>query len=147
MKSLFKFGIGSISFGIVGMILLSLISLLLYGEIYMYDGYEFTGILWNVCFFAVGLGIFALLVYLATILQEKKSKLAVPLSIALLVIVLIAVPIVLFKACSSSSSSGTCGICGGSGVVTSKILGDGSGVQYGFDTYYRCAGCHGTGRK
>ena len=45
------------------------------------------------------------------------------------------------------SDSDTCGICGGSGTVTSKILGSGSGVQKGFDTYYRCKGCHGTGRK
>ena len=46
----------------------------------------------------------------------------------------------------SSNGSGTCGICGGSGTVTSKILGDGTGIQSGFDTYYRCKGCHGTGR-
>ena len=46
----------------------------------------------------------------------------------------------------NSKGSGTCGICGGSGTVTSKILGEGAGIQKGFDTYYRCKGCHGTGR-
>ena len=48
---------------------------------------------------------------------------------------------------SKSNGTGTCGVCGGSGVVTSKIIGEGSGVQRGFDTYYRCAGCHGSGTK
>ena len=47
--------------------------------------------------------------------------------------------------CDGGDDTGTCGICGGSGTVTSKILGDGSGIQKGFDTYYRCKGCHGTG--
>ena len=47
----------------------------------------------------------------------------------------------------SESSSDTCGICGVSGRVTQKFLGSGSGVQSGYDTYYRCKGCSGTGRK
>ena len=53
-----------------------------------------------------------------------------------------------FTSCGNSDSdSDTCGICGGSGTVTSKILGEGTGIQKGFDTYYRCKGCHGSGRK
>lgn len=46
---------------------------------------------------------------------------------------------------SNSNSSDVCGICGGSGVVTFKSLGEGTGIQKGFDTYYRCKGCHGSG--
>lgn len=78
----------------------------------------------------------------------------------LIIVGLVIALIVLFKACGalfdelgfgdsggSSGGSGTCGICGGDGVVTQKSLGDGSGVQSGFDTYYRCKGCNGTGRK
>ena len=48
--------------------------------------------------------------------------------------------------CDGGDDSGVCGICGGSGTVTSKFLGSGSGIQKGFDTYYRCKGCHGTGK-
>ena len=52
-----------------------------------------------------------------------------------------------FVSCGDNDDdSDVCGICGGSGTVTSKILGTGSGIQKGFDTYYRCKGCHGTGR-
>lgn len=47
---------------------------------------------------------------------------------------------------SHSDSSDVCGICGGSGVVTNKVLGNGTGIQKGFDTYYRCRGCNGTGK-
>ena len=49
--------------------------------------------------------------------------------------------------CGGNKKGDVCGICGGDGVVTSKFLGEGSGVQRGFDTYYRCRGCHGTGRS
>ena len=68
-------------------------------------------------------------------------------------IALLLVFAMLFCCCFALSScddndddSDVCGICGGSGTVTSKFLGEGSGIQKGFDTYYRCAGCHGTGR-
>lgn len=46
----------------------------------------------------------------------------------------------------NEDKSDVCGICGGSGTVTSKFLGTGTGIQKGFDTYYRCKGCRGTGR-
>ena len=48
----------------------------------------------------------------------------------------------------SSSSNEPCGICGGTGtVVNSKFLGEGEGIQYGFDMIYRCKYCHGTGSE
>lgn len=79
---------------------------------------------------------------------DKGSGLA-HLGRSLLIAFLFGIIIVLI--CSPGSSApnndgSACGICGGDGVVTSKILGEGSGIQKGFDTYYRCKGCHGTGR-
>ena len=47
---------------------------------------------------------------------------------------------------NNSDDDGICDVCGGDGVVTQKFLGSGSGIQQGFDTYYRCKGCQGTGR-
>ena len=52
-----------------------------------------------------------------------------------------------FKDNHNGNDSDACGICGGSGIVTFKLLGEGTGIQVGFDTYYRCKGCHGSGRK
>ncbi len=52
-----------------------------------------------------------------------------------------------FAGCEEEDWGDTCSVCGGSGIVDSRILGSGSGIQYGFDTYYRCAGCHGTGKS
>ena len=68
---------------------------------------------------------------------------------SLLIAFLFVLIIVLICSLASSAPNkdgDTCGICGGSGTVTTKFLGEGSGIQYGFDTYYRCKGCHGTGR-
>ena len=69
----------------------------------------------------------------------------------MLISIALLVGIVIIIASSVSSSApnkdgDVCGICGGDGVVTSKMLGTGSGIQEGFDTYYRCKGCNGTGR-
>jgi len=122
MKPLVKLGIGIASFGIIGMILISVISLLAYGKIYMYNGYAFTGVLWTICFVALGIGAFILVLNLAIVLHEKKSKLATPILIGLIIIALIVLLIVLFKACGAlggelkSNKDDTCGICGGSGV-------------------------------
>ena len=64
------------------------------------------------------------------------------------IILLICTFMLCFVSCGSSgNNNGVCGICGGRGVVTNKFLGEGSGIQSGFDTYYRCGGCHGTGRS
>ena len=52
-----------------------------------------------------------------------------------------------FKDNHNGNDSDACDICGGSGVLTFKLLGEGTGIQVGFDTYYRCKGCHGSGRK
>ena len=118
VKLLVKIGIGIISFGIVGMILISVISLITYGKIYMYDGYAITGVLWTICFVTLGIGAFILLFNLAIVLHEKKSKLATPILIGLIIIALI----VLFKAYGTlggelnSNKDDTCGICGGDGV-------------------------------
>lgn len=79
--------------------------------------------------------------------KQEKQKLfyskviAVCLGIVIVMTLLCAIPT------KSSNGTGTCDVCGGDGVVTSKILGQGSGIQSGFDTYYRCGACHGSGRK
>ena len=114
MKSLDKLGIRIISFGIIGMILISGISLLAYGKIYMYNGYAITGVLWTICFVAVGIGAFLL----ALSLKDKNPNIATAILIGLLIVALLA----LFKACGAlggelnSNKDDTCGICGGSGV-------------------------------
>lgn len=64
------------------------------------------------------------------------------------IFLLVCIFILCFVSCGSVwNDNGVCGICGGSGVVTNKSLGEGSGIQKGFDTYYRCKGCHGAGRR
>ena len=78
--------------------------------------------------------------------KENKKKLysiiiAICLIFCIIVTLLCGIP-----SGSNSSGSKTCGICGGSGTVTTKMLGEGTGIQNGFDTYYRCKGCHGSGR-
>ena len=133
MKPLVKIGIGIVSFGIIGMILISVISLLAYGKIYIYDGYAFTGVLWTICFVAVGIGAFILVFNLSIVLQEKKSKLATPILIGLLIVALI----VLFKACGAlggelnGNKDNTCGVCGGDGIFFGEI----------------CKNCGGWGEK
>ena len=118
MKPLVKIGIGIISFGIIGMILISVISLLAYGKIYMYNGYAITGALWTICFVTVGIGTFLLLFCLSMSLTSKKPKIATAILIGLLIVALLA----LFKACGAlggelrSSNDETCGICGGTGI-------------------------------
>jgi hypothetical protein len=87
----------------------------------------------------LGVGIF-----LAWVINWKSLGRA--LTIATVVGLLIALLVGAMPSGGKSKGSGTCGICGGSGTVTSKILGTGSGIQKGFTTYYRCKGCHGTGR-
>ena len=147
-----KRAIGLILFGVIGMILICAISLLLYGRIYMYDGYEITGILWTICFISLGIGIPLLVAVLCKDKHPKVAKNALKIIVVVLIVVVI---MLLLKSCgllgdlfgSSDGSGGTCGICGGDGFVTFKSLGEGSGVQHGFDTYYRCKGCHGTGKR
>lgn len=84
--------------------------------------------------------------------MNKKIDSGVVTMIVMLLIFIASISAILY-ACDclsengSSSSSDVCGICGGDGYVTFKSLGEGTGVQHGFDTYYRCKGCHGTGKK
>lgn len=219
MKKLKLAGIILLSIGLNGSALISIISWLLYGKIYFYDGYDYTGWLWTICFISIALGfilvcislsaklrnklsfiastskgrfvllglaygvlfvIFALsglLLYwiILTVLfaiglvgyiysdyyknsdfnpktssqgekEEKKKNYGIVIAICLILCLIITL-ICGFAGGSKSSGTGTCGVCGGSGVVNSKIIGEGSGVQRGFDTYYRCGGCHGTGTK
>ena len=122
MKILVKIGIGIISFGIIGMILISVISLLAYGKIYMYNGYAITGVLWTICFVTVGFGVFLLVFCLSMSLKDKNPKIATAILIVLLIVALLA----LFKACGTlggelnSDKDNTCGICGGDGVFQGK---------------------------
>lgn len=123
MKTLLKIGIGFASFGIIGMILISVISLLAYGKIYMYNGYAFTGVLWTICFVSVGIGAFLLVLSLSVFLKDKKPKIAVALLLALILVVIIAS----FKACGilgeeiNRGNDKTCGVCGGDGVFNDKV--------------------------
>ena len=118
MKPLVKIGIGIILFGIICMILISVISLLAYGKIYMYDGYAITGVLWTICFIIVGMGAFLLAFCLSMSLKDKNPKIATAILIGLLIVALLA----LFKACGAlggelnGDKDDTCGICGGDGV-------------------------------
>lgn len=78
---------------------------------------------------------------------DNRGKIILTL---ILVVVLIVEFALLSSTCSdtgSSKDSDVCDVCGGDGYVTYKFLGEGTGVQKGFDTYYRCRGCHGTGRS
>jgi len=63
-----------------------------------------------------------------------------------ILLIICTITICLSSCGGDSNGTGTCGICGGDGTVTQKFLGEGSGVQKGYDTYYRCKGCHGTGK-
>ena len=94
MKPFLKFGIGMMLFGIIGMILISTVSYLIYGKIYVFDGYAITGVLWKICFAAVGIGVYEL-VLLATVFM-KKPKIFFALFLLLVVFLLF----VALKACS-----------------------------------------------
>ena len=88
-------------------------------------------------------------VFVSWMLGTDKGTGLTHLGRSLLIAFIFGLIIVLICSLASSAPNkdgDTCGICGGSGTVTSKFLGEGSGIQYGFDTYYRCKGCHGTGR-
>ena len=122
MNPLMKFGIGSASFGIIGMILISVVSIAAYGRIYMYDGYEITGTLWTICFIALGIGAFVLALNFALLFCKKKSISPEPVLSGFAIALLIIMLIFLFKACGAlggqlkGDNDGTCGICGGTGV-------------------------------
>ena len=57
-----KAGTISLAIGIIGAVLIVIISLSLYGKVYFYDGYDFTGWLWTLCFFLMGAGTIALFI-------------------------------------------------------------------------------------
>jgi hypothetical protein len=77
MKTSAKVGIGLLVFGIIGILLICTVSLALYGRVYMYDGYEYTGVLWTICFISIGLGILTLSVgSVLNLPQEKKSHIS-----------------------------------------------------------------------
>ena len=223
MKKSNLIGIILLSIGLNGCALIALISWLLYGKVYFYDGYDYTGWLWTLCFVLIAAGfvsicigseskviakqqnkfshfvsvskgrfvligiaysvlfiIFALCGSLAywiimTVLfaigvfcyiyadyyknstfnpktssleEKEKKKMHYSIVIAICLIVCLIMTLLCgLPGGGTSSGSGTCGVCGGSGTVTHKVLGEGSGVQKGFDTYYRCGSCHGTGTK
>lgn len=87
-------------------------------------------------------------VFVAWMIKDgKSSRLGRSLLIAAVIGLLLFLLVSAISSGGSSSGSETCDICGGDGFVTQKILGEGSGVQQGFDTYYRCKGCHGAGIK
>ena len=55
-----KAGLVMLAIGAIGAFLIVIISLLLYGKIYFYNGYDFTGWLWTICFILFGGGLIAL---------------------------------------------------------------------------------------
>ena len=94
----------------------------------------------------VGGVILAIVLPFVLCIETKKKTKVIAVIITLAIVVLLCVVTKVFQATiADSGSGGVCGICGGDGVVKSKIIGDGTGVQVGFDTYYRCKGCHGKG--
>ena len=126
MNPLMKFGIGCASFGIIGMILISVVSLVLYGQIYMYDGYAFTGTLWTICFVALGIGVFVLAFNFSLLYCKKKSKSPVSVLTSFFIVLLVIMLVLLFKACGAlvggnGSKDSTCGICGGDGIFFGEI--------------------------
>ena len=78
--------------------------------------------------------------------EKKKKNYSIIIAICLIFCIIVTL-LCGTTSDSNSSSSKTCGICGGSGTVTTKMLGEGTGIKNGFDTYYRCKGCHGSGRS
>lgn len=124
MNPMLKFGIGCTSFGIIGMILISIVSISAYGRIYMYDGYAITGVLWTICFVALGIGVFVLALNFSLLYCKKKSISPGPVLVGFAIVLLIILLIFLFKACGEliggGSNGDTCGICGGTGVFQGK---------------------------
>lgn len=130
-----KIAIRLILFGVIGIILICVISALFYGRIYMYDGLWITGVLWTVCFISIGMGI---LMLVAVLCKDKYPKVTEIAWKAMFVIVLIILVIILLKSCEllgeSGGSSNECGVCNGVGLVPK----DG----FGFTT---CPYCKGSG--
>lgn len=123
-----------LSIGIGGAALICLVSLALYGKIYMFDGYEFTGWLWIICFLFIAIGIVGIL---GAIGKEKVSKGVAIVIIGIVIISLLATVGNFFSGCNSGSSNkdghlvtGTCSHCHGSGRTS-----------YGKE----CGWCNGTG--
>lgn len=114
-----KLGFGLLAFGIIGMILICVISTKLYGRVYMFDGYAITSALWILCFAFVGLGIFILMIPL----YEKHPK----LGCALALLILLGFIVAIFTMCGDINKScagtndGTCTACGGDGIFFDKI--------------------------
>ena len=97
--------------------------------------------------FAGGVVLALLLPITLAHVTTKKAKIIVLIVTLVIVVAVCMFAKFIISLDENSNKTEPCGICGGDGVVTQKLLGDGSGVQNGFDTYYRCKGCHGTGTK
>ena len=121
--------------GIGGAALICLVSWALYGEIYVFDGYEITAVLWILCFLFIAIGLVGVF---GSIGKQKISK---GMAIAIIGIVILFALVAVgnfFSGCSSGSSSnkdghlvtGTCSHCYGSGKTS-----------YGSE----CRWCNGTG--
>ena len=71
--------------GIGGAVLISLVSMALYGKIYMFDGEAFTAALWIVCFLFIAIGM------VGVVGATGKEKSAMTIAIAIIGIVVLCV--------------------------------------------------------
>lgn len=135
---LLKLGISFLAFGVIGAILICVVSILLYGKIYFFDGYAFTGILWLICFIAIILGLLAVIICV-----PPSEKVANVIMYAIGAIILIVCLCLLVKCTGEvfgggSSNDGSewtvCHKCGGDGKYTNDL---------GFNV--SCPRCDGVG--
>lgn len=118
--------------GIGGMLLISLVSLALYGKIYVFGGEAYTAALWIVCFLFTAIGM------VGALGATGKEKSAMTVAFAIIGIVILCILFVVGNFFSGIFSGGddkwdTCYKCGGDGITSS------SGVPV------KCPRCNGVG--
>lgn len=122
--------------GIGGAVLISLVSMALYGKIYMFDGEAFTAALWIVCFLFIAIGM------VGVVGATGKEKSAMTIAIAIIGIVVLCVLFAVGNFFSSIFSGvfggddewDTCHKCGGDGRVENSL-----GIEV------ECPQCDGVG--
>ena len=75
--------------GAAGFLAIVFISLIIYGEVYLYNGYDFTKVLCTICIVLMGLGLVGIILGLALagkMAPEKNTKQSLVISIVLMVL-------------------------------------------------------------